>query len=229
MANPGTSTKAVVTVGGEKHSLAEMPAARLAAWAAECRAALPPGKYQVIYADPPWRYALAGPDMNGVAPYPTMSEADLCALPVAGLADKTAVLFLWSTSPNLELAIRVMRAWGFAYKTVFKVWGKRTQAGKPVFGTGVWSRPSVELLLVGARGSGYTKWKTTNSEPQEFESLRGAHSAKPDALRERVREFMRVPRRLELFARTRCPGFDAWGLEVPGYFAADPDDARVVT
>jgi len=194
-------------------------------WKRECAAAFPSGGcYQVLYADPPWQYKLASTPgtLNGVAPYPTMTEAELARLPVAAAAASTSVLFMWSTGPQLEQAIRVMRAWGFEYKTVFKVWLKRTQQDKPVFGTGVWSRSSAELLLVGSRGSGYTKWKTTNSEPQEFCSQRGAHSAKPDALRDAVRAFFDVPRRLELFARTLAPGFDAWGLEVPGFFAPAP-------
>jgi len=221
-AAPGT---AVITVHGQPRALADLDPAQLQAWAAECRASLPASaEYQVLYADPPWAYRMSAHSarLTGRAPYPMMSEAQLAALPVGAAAAPTSVLFLWATSPNLDQAIRVMRAWGFAYKTVWKVWLKRTASGKPVFGTGVWSRPSAELLLVGARGQGYTRWKTTNSERQEFCSPRGEHSVKPPELREAVRAFFDVPRRLELFARTRAPGFDAWGLEVPGFFAPAP-------
>ena len=43
------------------------------------------GKYPIIYADPPWRYAQKG--LQGAAEhhYPTMSINELCALPVAEL------------------------------------------------------------------------------------------------------------------------------------------------
>lgn len=53
--------------------------------------------------------------------------------------------------------------------------------------------------------------KTTNSEPQEYASVRGAHSAKPEAVRQAVADFLDVDRRLELFARRTHPQFDSWG------------------
>lgn len=59
-------------------------------------------KYQVIYADPPWRYQRkrgAGVAENH---YPTMSMKELCALPVQNLADHDCALFLWVTLPMLR-------------------------------------------------------------------------------------------------------------------------------
>ncbi len=128
------------------------------------------------------------------------------------------MLFLWATNPQLGQALDVIKAWGFEYKTVFKVWLKRSQAGAPLLGLGWWSRSSTELVLVATRGSGYMNWKTTHSEPQEYASTRGAHSEKPDAIRDAVKGFLAVPNRLELFARTTTEGFDSWGLETPGFF-----------
>lgn len=51
-------------------------------------------KYQIIYADPPWRHECR--NVHGAAEnhYPTMSTDALCALPVAELADRDCVLFL---------------------------------------------------------------------------------------------------------------------------------------
>ena len=75
-------------------------------------------KYNVIYADPPWRYeqkSLQGAAENH---YPTMNINDMCALPVGDLADKDCVLFLWATFPMLPEALRLIDAWGFQYKTV---------------------------------------------------------------------------------------------------------------
>ncbi len=197
----------------------EVPRARLDAWRAQCLAKFPSGKkkYQVIYADPPWTYE----NMEGVAgvpQYPVMTLDALKALPVPRVADSTSVLFLWATNPLLQQALELIRAWGFEYKTVFKVWCKRFPNGNPVVSLGRWSRPSTELLLVATRGSGYMKWKTTFSERQEFASVRGRHSEKPAEIRDQVRDFLRVPNRLELFARVTVPRWDAWGLEVPGFF-----------
>ena len=74
--------------------------------------------YNVIYADPPWRFEVydmdSGSDRNADNHYPTMLTADIAALKVP--AAKDAVLFLWSTSAMLPDALSVMQAWGFTYK-----------------------------------------------------------------------------------------------------------------
>lgn len=47
---------------------------------------LPDKKYSVIYADPPWSYRQCGATEksrgNAVKHYPTMTTAEICALPV---------------------------------------------------------------------------------------------------------------------------------------------------
>jgi len=69
----------------------------------------------------------------------------------------------------------------------------------------------LQQLLLAKRGSGHTKWKTTCSEPQEFTSVRGRHSAKPEEIRDIVRDFFQVDHRLELWARGNCPpDWDCW-------------------
>lgn len=211
-----------ITVNARKVDLATTKKAQLDAWRATCLSRLPVAgpKYQVVYADPPWRYANMG-NIEGAMGYPTMSLDEIKRLPVPKLCDSTCVLFLWATNPLLPQALEVIKAWGFQYKTVFKVWVKHNAAGTPLVGLGWWSRPSTELLLVAARGSGYTKWKSTHSEPQVFVSRRGRHSEKPAEIRDAVRTFLRVPRRIELFARSTSPGWDAWGLEVPGFLHRD--------
>ncbi|MGA8555914.1 MAG: MT-A70 family methyltransferase [Candidatus Acidiferrales bacterium] len=83
-------------------------------------------KYQVIYADPPWRYhdkASAG-KRGACYKYPVLGTEDVCALPVADLADDNCVLFMWATFPMLPDALQVMKAWGFSYKTASFVWVK---------------------------------------------------------------------------------------------------------
>lgn len=58
--------------------------------------------------------------MQGAAEkhYPTMSIADLCVLPVANIAAEDSTLFLWATFPQLPTALKLIRAWGFTYKTI---------------------------------------------------------------------------------------------------------------
>ena len=76
------------------------------------------GKYNVIYADPPWRYAQKGLQGAAERHYPTMGIEELCALPVADLAAPDSVLFLWATFPQLPEALRLIKAWGFQYKNL---------------------------------------------------------------------------------------------------------------
>ena len=56
-----------------------------------------------------------------------MSIDELCALPVAELAAKDSALFMWATFPQLPEALRLIRAWGFTYKSVAFVWLKKNK------------------------------------------------------------------------------------------------------
>lgn len=74
-------------------------------------------KYGIIYADPPWHYNQK--NLSGAAEhhYRTMSIEEICKLKVAEVADQHCVLFLWATFPQLPEALKVIKAWGFQYKT----------------------------------------------------------------------------------------------------------------
>jgi len=80
-------------------------------------------KYQVIYADCPWRYNFCKDNSDKIERhYPTMDLEEIKSLNIP--ADKNAVLFLWATAPKLLEALYVMRAWGFKYKTQ-AIWDKK--------------------------------------------------------------------------------------------------------
>ena len=137
------------------------------------------GKYRVFYADPPWRYSDSGPigssDDYGRAErhYPTLSLEELCgtedlqngrnlAADIKAAAEDSAVLFLWSTAPMNEDALRVIRAWGFDYKTQL-IWDKV----KHNFGHYVSVRH--ELLLVSTKGSCTPEVKELHDSVVEIE------------------------------------------------------------
>ena len=85
------------------------------------------GRYRVIYADPPWRFATysdKGKGRSAEAHYDCLSLDDIKAFPVATWAAPDAVLLLWATDPLLPRALEVIEAWGFAYKTVGFYWVK---------------------------------------------------------------------------------------------------------
>ena len=170
----------------------------------------PSGKFRVFYFDPPWRY---GSDLARAMPgstsaldhYPTMTIAELCALPVASLAMNDAVLFMWVPSPILEECFEVIRAWGFAYKQLI-VWDKVEHN----FGSYVSSR--CELLLICTRGSCTPEGNTLIDNVVSIKS--GVHSQKPDEFREIIDSMYPHGPRIELFARQRHEGWHVWGNEV---------------
>ena len=82
-----------------------------------------------------------------------MSIDELCALPVPELAAKDCALFLWATFPQLPEALRLIRAWGFRYKTVAFVWLKRNRKSPSWFyGMGYWTRSNAEICLLATKG-----------------------------------------------------------------------------
>ena len=177
-------------------------------------------KYQVIYTDPPWMYRNGGESISNQCSkhYPCMSVEDMSKIPVRTIADNDCALFMWTTNPQFPKALELIQKWGFEYKTIFKVWRKTNNDGSAVCVPGWWSRSSTEMLLVASKGSPLKKWKTTNSEPQEFASVRGEHSEKPNELRESVYNFLNVDNRIEIFARHIKSDWDSWGYDIPGGF-----------
>jgi N6-adenosine-specific RNA methylase IME4 len=188
-------------------------------------AAVPARKhYRLIYADPPWTFATYSAKGKGRSPeayYDCLSLTDLKKLPVAEWAAEDAVLLLWATDPLLERAFEVIRAWGFTYKTVGFYWVKQNRSGAGFFtGLGFWTRANPEPCLLATRGNPKRK---AADVAKLVVSPRREHSRKPDEIYERIERLCEGPY-LELFARTRRPGWDAWGAEV-GLF----DRGRVPT
>ncbi len=171
--------------------------------------------YDVIYADPPWAYrtwSKKGQGRSAEHHYPTMTLEDIAALDVLALANSNCVLFLWATFPQLEDAFRVLKAWGFTYKTVAFVWVKQNRKTPPLFfGLGHWTRANAEVCLLATRGH---PRRMSAKVHQVIVSPIRRHSQKPDEARERIVELIGDVRRVELFARERADGWDAWGNEV---------------
>ena len=178
-------------------------------------------KYSIIYADPPWRYERNGVQGAAEKHYPTMSIDELCRLPISELSEKDAVLFLWATFPQLREALQVIKAWGFEYKSVAFVWLKLNKSGKGWFyGLGFWTRGNAEICLLATKG--HPKRKSNRVHQFIISPLRG-HSQKPDEARDKIIELVGDLPRVELFAREKTDGWDAWGnevdcdLEIEGY------------
>lgn len=169
-------------------------------------------KYNIIYADPPWRYndkKCSGACENH---YNTMNIKELCALPVANICEKDCVLFLWTTYPMLQEAMQLINAWGFKYKSIGFLWVKENKSGNGFFfGLGRWTRGNSEICLIAVKGK--PKRIANNISQLVFSPIRG-HSQKPDEVRNRIVKLMGNLPRVELFARQKTLGWDVWGNEV---------------
>lgn len=169
-------------------------------------------KYQAIYADPPWDYQQCRLSGSAKKHYPTMRIEELCALPVAEIADRDCVLFLWATFPQLPEALRLITAWGFVYKTVAFVWLKQNRKALTWFyGLGFWTRSNAEICLLATKG--HPKRQSAGIHQLVISPVE-RHSKKPDEVREKIVELMGDVPRIELFARQQTPGWDVWGNEV---------------
>lgn len=151
-----------------------------------------------------------------------MSIDELCALPVETLAEKDCLLFLWATFPQLPEALRLIRAWGFTFKTVAFVWLKLNKKSPTWFyGLGYWTRGNAEICLLAKRG----KPKRRSAGVHQFIiSPVEEHSKKPDVTRDKIIELAGDLPRVELFARQKAPGWDVLGNEVGSDLSLTPQE-----
>jgi len=213
-------------------------------------------RYGVIMADPAWIYrdmgSRAAPSYAGegreTARYAQMPDAELFALGegVRAVAAPSAILFLWATSPIVAEGrhVAVCQAFGFR-PTVVIPWLKTTAAGTPAIGMGHYTRGCTEelvgatrgdldlvcegdRLVLAARGRASFEVVTLHNVAGLIVSRRGAHSAKPDEGYQLVEQLCGDVPRLELFARRRRPGWDAWGDEVPPAVEEQPAQVPVI-
>jgi N6-adenosine-specific RNA methylase IME4 len=157
--------------------------------------------------------------------YPTMTIGEICALPVGELAAKDCALFVWTTFPQLAEALRVIDAWGFAYKTVAFLWLKQNRIAKTWFyGMGFWTRSNAEVCLLATRGRPV---RTNKGIHQFIIAPVEAHSKKPDQVRDLIASLIGDVKRIELFARSHTEGWDVWGDEVEGDVVLTPGKGGV--
>jgi N6-adenosine-specific RNA methylase IME4 len=145
------------------------------------------GKFDVIYADPPWSYSEVPYFKKSLAiqyKYPVLKHKDLLNLDVESIAKKNSWMFMWAVWAQLPHALEVMNAWGFSYRTCAFVWAKKTKNNKNAKTYGrCCTQGSTEVVLCGKRGS--PKRYAQNVE-QFMEALRRGNSQKPDEIYDRL-------------------------------------------
>lgn len=109
---------------------------------------LPAGKFDVILADPPWKYDYSPSKGAAEDKYPTMSTEEICKLEIP--AAKDAIFFLWVTSSKIPDGIQVTEAWEFEFKTSMCWVKEKDRKIQP--GLGYFVQSSHELLLISTKG-----------------------------------------------------------------------------
>lgn len=175
-------------------------------------------KYRCIVSDPPWTPSLhadnprratkdkAGPQKH----YATMPLEAIQAMAIPA-ADQCH-LYLWCLSQHVDWGFSTAMAWGFEPQ-ILLTWCK------PGLGCGRW-RCNTEHIVVARKGDrignpfGFGGRTSQATAGTYFIWPRGKHSEKPQQFFDLVEAISPGPR-LEMFARCRRPGWDAWGNEVP--------------
>lgn len=181
----------------------------------------PNEKYEVIYADPPWKMQAGRSlkkgyyeDENSPATrtsYPHMTVEEIKSLGVPSIAAVDCHLYMWTTNKHLPEAFEVIKAWGFQYSTCI-VWAKNMMGG----GLGGTFKINTEYLLFATKGSlaPLTSIKGTwFNIKRKYENGAPKHSKKPDFFYELI-EKVSPGKKIELFARDHRKEWDCWGNEL---------------
>jgi N6-adenosine-specific RNA methylase IME4 len=196
-------------------------------------------KYSVILADPAWLFRVWNHE-SGIAKSPekhynVMDDKAICDLPIKQLSESNSVLFIWTIYPKLFDTEKIIKAWGFKYKTLGFEWLKLNKKwaeslykimppmfapgiGKPAdydllqklffLGLGYYTRANPEPCLLATRGSMPV---AVHNERNIIIAPIREHSRKPDEQYTKIENLYPAGNRLELFARHARPGWDHWG------------------
>jgi site-specific DNA-methyltransferase (adenine-specific) len=177
-------------------------------------------KFNIIYADPPWKYSSKElQKYNGKRfstlekHYPMQGTSWIKSLPISKITDDDAALFLWTTDAHIPDALQVIENWGFKYVTVAFIWSKQTKNGYEAWTLGAWTLKNCELCLLGTKGK-MLQYKISNKERQLVKAERTKHSKKPELVRQSIENMFGSLPKIELFAREKPDGWFVWGNEV---------------
>lgn len=168
-------------------------------------------KYRTIVMDPPWNVKCNLTDVKFYRtgkklPYQVMSDDEILHFPINDFADLECDLFLWTTHTKLPLALKLLQEWGFKYHALL-IWDKLS--GVCINGF----YRNTEIVVYGFRGKQGVDVGEGSYIPTLFASKAVGHSRKPDKFYSLIKERTKEPR-IDIFARKRHYGFDAYGDQV---------------
>lgn len=177
-------------------------------------------KYNTIVIDPPWDISMAGsrkvrPNQSKKLPYKTMSIEEIKNIDIDKISNIGCHVYLWTTNKMLRNAFDVLDSLGVNFHLCL-VWVKPS-AIAPCFAY----KFATEFCLLGFKGKPMQKFIGAGKLNwiEKFQK-QGNHSSKPDDFYKLIREMSPKPR-IDIFARKRQKGFDAWGDEVGEYMQED--------
>ena len=184
-------------------------------------------KYQIIYADPPWRQSKGG--KKNIRPLSSGEEFDYRTLEVVdikGILAMASILgaqdhnfFVWAIDKTLWDAEQMMIELGYKLHARM-IWNKVT--GIPAAFTIRYGHEyllwfyKVKLLPVALEERGKIHSVFTEQVKK--------HSQKPDIAYQIIERLYPHTDRLELFARNKRDGWDCWGNEVESDIPISPND-----
>lgn len=171
-------------------------------------------KYKTVVIDFPWPVepisAHAAKRMRYTdklnIPYDIMEIEQIEAFPINDYADEQCALFMWTTQGFIDVALDIIKKWGFKRSKVI-TWDKKDGINWLGF------RMNSEFVIFAYRGKYPIVVKKGYSVDTVFEAKRTRHSEKPTKFYDIIRPVTPEPR-IDIFARRRHYGFDAWGDQV---------------
>ena len=169
-------------------------------------------KYHTIVIDPPWEFdktnGFQRMKHTGVAKvehYKTMTNEELKQFQINEFAYNDCDLFLWVVTRKIEFSFELLKSWGFRFVD-FITWDK--VLGVPVNGF----HRKAEWCMYAVKGKKGIS-KKGKFIPTVITEKRGKHSEKPKLFYDIIKTNTLEPR-IDIFARKRHEGFDAWGDQV---------------
>jgi N6-adenosine-specific RNA methylase IME4 len=190
---------------------------RIAQQAEIIRAEPPPlpgnGPYRVLTIDPPWSDDTGrdDPSHDRIAPFPTTSIDEICALDIGSLLTPDGVAWMWTTNYHITrgLHCKVLDAWRLQAKQML-TWGK------PHFGNGDHLRGQTEHCIMAVQGKPVITLTNQSTLLLAPPRVVGGHSVKPVQFYRLVESLCPAPRYADLFSRYRHnEKWDCHGDEAP--------------
>ena len=170
-------------------------------------------KYKTIVIDPAWELRPLNDCMTKgktakTLPYHTMTNTEILNFPIDDFVDRRGCeIFVWTVQSRLQFVLgQLLDKWGFKFQHLF-TWKKN--GGFTVHGIHF----NAEYIVYGYTGKKLIDYNG-RAIPSCFSAKRTKrHSEKPAEFYDMLRSKTQEPR-IDIFARKRHLGFDAYGDQV---------------